>query len=409
MKNLLAAIEEIPPKANDFRLLNAYDAVLDALPQETRPSDSYAVAVHSDGTVTDMHQSLSVVSETTAPVDRNAIIEECAGVCEKRVERRFNAVGTREPITGATYYSGRDKGELEAKDEEDEDCAAAIRALKNAAPQVPDGAGLKSDVTPTPEPAVAAPSGPSAETAAPVEQFVVKHYVDNDFPCIKGNGFDGLQIGENREEAETFIRWINERLSAPSAPIINQLESSPDVGHLLTAKRLWSFNSSGGSMTQESFLKIVTPLLAVSGCVITERASVPSAAVAPVGDTPRVDAYIKEHTRYGGGIVAEPKEIPASFARQLERELAAAITKNQEEIEADRAMTLALALSEAQSSAILTPDLDALRIAANWHEMQAKYEQECRGDESAQAGFHEDVARLLRRLGGISDSRGADQ
>lgn len=41
------------------------------------------------------------------------------------------------------------------------------------------------------------------------EPFVVKHYVGNAHPSIKGNGFDGLVVGEEREEAEEFITAVN--------------------------------------------------------------------------------------------------------------------------------------------------------------------------------------------------------
>jgi len=38
-------------------------------------------------------------------------------------------------------------------------------------------------------------------------KFIVKQY---DYrPIIKGNGFDGLRLGEDREEAEKFIDFIN--------------------------------------------------------------------------------------------------------------------------------------------------------------------------------------------------------
>lgn len=43
-----------------------------------------------------------------------------------------------------------------------------------------------------------------------IERFVVKHYGDTPHPIIKGNGFDGLVIGDYREEAEDFIRWVND-------------------------------------------------------------------------------------------------------------------------------------------------------------------------------------------------------
>jgi len=42
------------------------------------------------------------------------------------------------------------------------------------------------------------------------EKFIVKHYVDTPHPCIKGNGFDGLTIGDYRDEAEQFIEFVNE-------------------------------------------------------------------------------------------------------------------------------------------------------------------------------------------------------
>jgi hypothetical protein len=43
----------------------------------------------------------------------------------------------------------------------------------------------------------------------PKEHFIVKHYGDDPHPTIKGNGFDGLVIGEYREEAEDFIKFVN--------------------------------------------------------------------------------------------------------------------------------------------------------------------------------------------------------
>jgi hypothetical protein len=48
------------------------------------------------------------------------------------------------------------------------------------------------------------------------EPFVVRHYTEDRFPLIKGNGFDGLQVGKDREEAEEFVAWINERISRPA-------------------------------------------------------------------------------------------------------------------------------------------------------------------------------------------------
>ena len=47
-----------------------------------------------------------------------------------------------------------------------------------------------------------------------MEPFVVKHYSDDERPTIKGNGFDGLEIGETREEAEVFVSWVNAQRDA---------------------------------------------------------------------------------------------------------------------------------------------------------------------------------------------------
>ena len=41
-------------------------------------------------------------------------------------------------------------------------------------------------------------------------KFVVKHYSETPHPCIKGNGFDGLTVGDYRDEAEDFIKFVNE-------------------------------------------------------------------------------------------------------------------------------------------------------------------------------------------------------
>jgi hypothetical protein len=60
---------------------------------------------------------------------------------------------------------------------------------------------------------------PGHEGERDVEPFVVKHYGSDAHPSIKGNGFDGLVLGENREEAQDFIDWVNARLRArPAEP-----------------------------------------------------------------------------------------------------------------------------------------------------------------------------------------------
>lgn len=46
-----------------------------------------------------------------------------------------------------------------------------------------------------------------------MNQFIVKHYSEEPHPTIKGNGFDGLVIGNYREEAEDFIEFVNGLIS----------------------------------------------------------------------------------------------------------------------------------------------------------------------------------------------------
>jgi hypothetical protein len=46
-----------------------------------------------------------------------------------------------------------------------------------------------------------------------LQPFVVKHYSSEDRPVLKGNGFDGLEVGSSRAEAEEFVRWVNDRLA----------------------------------------------------------------------------------------------------------------------------------------------------------------------------------------------------
>jgi len=39
--------------------------------------------------------------------------------------------------------------------------------------------------------------------------FIIKQYSKSEGPILKGNGFDGLKIGDNRDEAQEFIDFIN--------------------------------------------------------------------------------------------------------------------------------------------------------------------------------------------------------
>lgn len=60
---------------------------------------------------------------------RLATIERCAKVCESRAENRFVEYGITEPDTNASYYPKSHEW-CEGADEEANDCAAAIRQLK---------------------------------------------------------------------------------------------------------------------------------------------------------------------------------------------------------------------------------------------------------------------------------------
>jgi len=58
----------------------------------------------------------------------------------------------------------------------------------------------------------------------PSEPFVVKHYVGEPWPMLKGNGFDGITIMLSRDEAQQFVDWINARLalSDPFTQLLDQ-------------------------------------------------------------------------------------------------------------------------------------------------------------------------------------------
>jgi hypothetical protein len=42
-----------------------------------------------------------------------------------------------------------------------------------------------------------------------MELLTIKQYAQHERPIVKGCGFDGLEIGDDREEAEEFIGFIN--------------------------------------------------------------------------------------------------------------------------------------------------------------------------------------------------------
>ena len=51
------------------------------------------------------------------------------------------------------------------------------------------------------------------------EQFIVKHYSEDERPTLKGHGFDGLVIGDDRQEAQDFVDYLNTMLRQQQAEI----------------------------------------------------------------------------------------------------------------------------------------------------------------------------------------------
>ena len=76
-----------------------------------------------------MH-NLECVVQASERIGYERAREDAAKACEERAQNRFLVYGTRESDTNASYYSVSAANRLEAQDEEDESCAAAIRSLK---------------------------------------------------------------------------------------------------------------------------------------------------------------------------------------------------------------------------------------------------------------------------------------
>ena len=47
-----------------------------------------------------------------------------------------------------------------------------------------------------------------------MEHFTVKHYIGDSRPTLKGNGFDGLEVGRTREDAQDFVTFLNAAIDA---------------------------------------------------------------------------------------------------------------------------------------------------------------------------------------------------
>jgi hypothetical protein len=57
-----------------------------------------------------------------------------------------------------------------------------------------------------------------------VEKFIVKHYNGEAHPSIKGHGFDGTTLGDERYEADDFVEYINSMIE-----LIDLLDSSYEI------------------------------------------------------------------------------------------------------------------------------------------------------------------------------------
>ena len=80
----------------------------------------------------------------------------------------------------------------------------------------------------------------------PPESFVVRHYASDDYPSIKGNGFDGLRVGEDREEAEEFIDWVNKHCVIATPP-----PEPPAAGEVSELMRCVADSLSSFKITQD--------------------------------------------------------------------------------------------------------------------------------------------------------------
>lgn len=75
-------------------------------------------------------------------------LTKAAEICRKRAELRFEEHGFTEPDTNASYYGGANEDILESLDEEDEDCALTIEALRDSLAKEQNAAAEQPPVTP---------------------------------------------------------------------------------------------------------------------------------------------------------------------------------------------------------------------------------------------------------------------
>ena len=94
------------------------------------------------------------------------------------------------------------------------------------------------------------------------EPFDVRRFSTDARPFIRGNGFDGLELGENLEEANKFISWINARLSllapasAPTRKVVqiavtpNTPEKKTTLYALCSDSTIWWISDCSAFWTQ---------------------------------------------------------------------------------------------------------------------------------------------------------------
>ena len=68
-----------------------------------------------------------------------------------------------------------------------------------------------------------------------MEHFTVKHYIGDDRPTLKGNGFDGLEVGRTREDAQDFVTFLNAAIDAAGKGSMRCTFEAPDMSRAFEA------------------------------------------------------------------------------------------------------------------------------------------------------------------------------
>jgi len=87
-----------------------------------------------------------------------------------------------------------------------------------------------------------------------MEDFVVKQYIDERV-TIKGNGFDGLEIGDTREDAQEFIDFVNKEIKELEEKL---KESERKNRRLSEAMEMYKVASQYLLRANETYEKLIT-------------------------------------------------------------------------------------------------------------------------------------------------------